>query len=76
MLQTLEKYQQITLTISGSSKGRTSHFDCDNAGSNPAPKPLTRRKIMAYLEELLHDFRKVEVHRDEVTFYEDRKDEI
>lgn len=28
---------------------------------------------MAYLEELLHDFRKVEVRRDEVTFYEGKK---
>ena len=31
---------------------------------------------MSYLEELLHEFRKGEVRRDEVTFYEDRKDEI
>ena len=31
---------------------------------------------MAYLEELLPEFRKEEVSRDEVTFYEDKKDEI
>ena len=30
---------------------------------------------MAYLEELLPEFRKGEVSRDEVTFYEDKKDE-
>lgn len=29
---------------------------------------------MSYLEELLPEFRKGEVRRDEVTFYEDRKD--
>ena len=28
---------------------------------------------MAYLEELLPEFRKGEVRRDEVNFYEDRK---
>ena len=31
---------------------------------------------MAYLEELLPEFRKGEARRDEVTFYEDKKDEI
>ena len=31
---------------------------------------------MSYLEELLPEFRKWEVRRDEVTFYEDKKDEI
>ena len=30
---------------------------------------------MSYLEELLPEFRKGEVCRDEVTFYEDRKDD-
>ena len=30
---------------------------------------------MSYLEELLPEFRKGEVLRDEVTFYEDKKDE-
>lgn len=30
---------------------------------------------MAYLEELLPELRKVEVRRDEVTFYEDKEDE-
>lgn len=30
---------------------------------------------MAYLEELLPEFRKWEARRDEVTFYEDKKDE-
>ena len=34
-----------------------------------------RRITMAYLEELLPEFRKGEVSRDEVTFYEDKKDE-
>lgn len=31
---------------------------------------------MAYLEELLPEFRNLEVRRDEVTFYEDKKNEI
>ena len=31
---------------------------------------------MAYLEELLPEFRKGKVRRNEVTFYEDKKDEI
>ena len=30
---------------------------------------------MSYLEELLPEFRKGKVRKDEVTFYEDRKDE-
>lgn len=30
---------------------------------------------MSYLEELLPEFRKGGVRRDEVTFYEDKKDE-
>ena len=30
---------------------------------------------MSYLEKLLPEFRKGEVRRDEVTFYEDKKDE-
>ena len=31
---------------------------------------------MSYLEELLPEFIKGETRRDEVTFYEDKKDEI
>ena len=37
-------YADIRLIISGSSKGRTSHFDCDNAGSIPAPETINKEK--------------------------------
>lgn len=30
---------------------------------------------MSYLEELFPEFRKGEVRRDEITFYEDKKDD-
>ena len=33
-------------------------------------------RLMSYLEELLPEFRKGEVRGDEVTFYEDKKDEV
>lgn len=45
-IKTLKRQKDETtlaiLTISGSSKGRTSYFDCDNAGSIPAPETINK----------------------------------